>query len=509
MPLPQYQRAGTHWYVGDGFIWDDLPASYRTTPARPLECSSQLLIHNPQTQTAHATARFYHTDRPPTARGIEVAPGTIARLELATLSEIPHKQPFWIVVESNVPILPQARHEDYTFWDPAPDAMIAPTPYPGPLTDETIWVFPDCYQGGPRSWYERELLSILNPGPAPVTVRIRYFLRTRDLGAEEQFEIPPERVAGLDVWERSPQLLDSANGPPVRVQHDYAVRIDASAPVIAQTTRRARWTGRPSVVGARSLIGFPLRASGHTLWHYPGGLIADRGVLPREENFDVTWNLLFTHNLDAARPAQATISFHHPDRGPTQSQPITIPPHTSDLEWLHLRPWLDAHTAVDRPFGMTVTADLPVVPEVTCAEFEMWSQMCPGAMSAVNFYPGPLSDERRWWLGIAPAGGADDRNVEWSQSYHLLNPGAAPIQGTLTFRDAAGNRLKRPFAIPAGCVIAIHSAEIAGLSLHEPFVVYADGDGPFCAQVFVRTFTRGLAPTRGMYACMGVPMRLE
>ncbi len=508
MPQPQYQRAGTLWYAGDGFIWDDLPATCRTLPGRPLECSSQLLVYNPDTATAHVTARFYHTDRPPTSTGIDVAPGAITTLELATLSVVPHKQPFWIVVESDVPVLPQARHEDYMFWDPVPDAMVAPTPYPGPLTDETVWIFPDCYQGGPQSWYERELLSILNPGHEPVTVRIRYFLRTRESGAEEQIEIPAERVAGLDIWERGPRLLGSANGPPVRVQHDYAVRIDASAPVIAQTTRRARWTLRPSVVGARSLIGFPLRSPGPTMWHYPGGMIVDRGVLPREANFDVTWNLLFTHNLDEMHPAQATILFHHPGQAPTQSPPLTIPPLRSDLQWLHLPPWLGEHTAIDRPFGMTVSADQPVVPEVTCAEFEMWSQMCPGAMSAVNFYPGPLRDERRWWLGIAPAGGADDRNVAWLQSYHLLNPGDAPVHGSLTMLGA-GMHLEHPFTLAAGSVTAIHSTDISGLPLHAPFAVRADGDRPFCAQVFVRTFTRGLAPTRGMYACMGVPMQLD
>jgi len=37
----------------------------------------------------------------------------------------------------------------------------------------------------------------------------------------------------------------------------------------------------------------------------------------------------------------------------------------------------------------------------------------------------------------------------------------------------------------------------------------ADGDGPFCAQVFVRAFTRGVRHTRAMYSIMGLPMTLE
>lgn len=140
-------------------------------------------------------------------------------------------------------------------------------------------------------------------------------------------------------------------------------------------------------------------------------------------NCDVTWNLLFTHNIDETQKASATVTFHYSDEGATRSQPLEIPPLKSDLEWLHLKPWLGKHTRIDEPWAMTVTADRPVVPEVTCAEFEMWSQVCPGAMSAVNFYPGPLEEEKTWWLGIGQTGGADLMNTEWSQTYHLFNPG--------------------------------------------------------------------------------------
>jgi hypothetical protein len=50
MAQSQWQRAGTLWYVSDGFIRDDLPAGYRQPcgphgeSSRPLECSSQLFL---------------------------------------------------------------------------------------------------------------------------------------------------------------------------------------------------------------------------------------------------------------------------------------------------------------------------------------------------------------------------------------------------------------------------------------------------------------------------------
>jgi hypothetical protein len=513
---PQYYRPGTLWYVSDGYIWDDFPHTYRSEARRPLECSAKLFVYNPQTEAAHVTARFYHVDRPPTAVEYIVSAGNIKAIELATLPEIPHRQPFWIVVESDIPVLPQAQHEDYRVWDPVPDALIAPSPYPGPLSDETTWIFPDCYQSASRadgrftSWYERELLTILNPGQEPVTVRVRFFLRHRDLGAEEEITIPAERLFALDMYDRHPPLLGAKNGPPIRVTGDYAVRIDASGPVVSQTTRRCRWTGQPSVVGARSLIGFPLRGEGHKLWYYPGGAIIDRGVLPREQNCDVTWNLLFTHNLSETQPANAVVAFHQSDGTVTRSEPLKIAPLKSDLEWLHLKPWLGVHTQVDQPFTMIVIADQPVVPEVTCAEFEMWSQVCPGAMSAVNFYPGPLTDETHWWLGIGLAGGNDTLNTEWEQSYHLFNPGTQPVQITLSFWGLADadQPLTHTVTVGSGAVSMVRTSEIAGLPIHRPFAVCADGDGPFCPQVFARSFSRGLAHTRAMYSNVGIPLRL-
>jgi hypothetical protein len=253
------------------------------------------------------------------------------------------------------------------------------------------------------------------------------------------------------------------------------------------------------------------------VWYYPGGAIIDRGVLPRAKasqpplsQCDVTWNLLFINNVDQENKTRAIVTFHKPDGSQTTSQPLEIPPLKSILECLHGPPWLETHTQVDQPFAMTVTAEAPVAPEVTCAEFEMWSQVCPGAMSAVNFYPGPLADERTWWLGIGQAGGSDELNTEWQQTYHLFNPGSQTVQVTLSFLglEAPGQKLTRSLELGPGAVVQLKSAEIDGLPLGQLFAVRAAGDGPFCAQVFQRAFTRGLPYTRSMYSIMGLPMPL-
>ena len=215
-----YHRTGTYWFVGDGYIWDNLPVSYRPASGRPLECSSSLLVYNPQAQDAHVVARFYHVNRTPSAVEFTVPAGRLHTMDLTLQPEIPHNQSFWTVVESDVPVYPQVCHADYTYWDPTPDALIAVAPYPGPLENETSWLLPDCYQGGPQSWYERETLTILNPASETVTARIRYLLRGRVGGGEEEIEIPGGRLAALEVWERHPRLLNTENGPPIRVQGD-------------------------------------------------------------------------------------------------------------------------------------------------------------------------------------------------------------------------------------------------------------------------------------------------
>jgi len=515
MALPQYQRPGTLWYVSDGYIWDDQPIGLRPESGRPLECSSRLFIYNPQASVARVQVRIYTIGTAPRTFETQIAPENIGDIELGARTEAPHRESFWIAVESDVPVLPQARHEDYTFWDPVPDAMVAVSPYPGPLQDETSWVFPDCFQGGARSWYERETLSILNAGKEKVSVRIRYLIRNHDLGGEEQIEIPAERVAMLEVWERMPKLLGSASGPLVQVNGDYAVRIDASGPVIPQTTRRARWRGFSPVIGSRSTMGFPLRGGAHDLWYYPGGEVVDRGILPRARGehplsqCDSMWNLLFVNNLDEQKAANARATFHRPDGSSSTSDPLPIRPLKSILECLHGSPWLGRHLNAGEPFAVTVAADSPVVPEMCCAEFEMWSQVCPGAMTAVHFHPGPLTDEKTWWLGIGHAGGADDANVEWEQAFHLFNPGEQPASVTLDFLGAAGDEISHEVRVAPGAVAVVKSSGVRGLPVGTAFAVRARGDRPFCAQVFGRTFTRGLPHVRGIYSFMGVPMELE
>jgi hypothetical protein len=514
MSPAQYRRPGKLWYVSDGFIWDDHPRQYGRD-GHQLECSSKLFIYNPQKKTARVTARFHHVDRKPTETTFSVRAGAIDCLELASLNEVPHRQGFWIAVESSVPVLPQARHEDYTFWDPVPDGINAVAPYPGPLRDEKSWVFPDCFRGGSIGWYELETLSILNPSKKDLFVKVRYLHRASASVAEEEIAIPAEQVAWIEPWERLPRLTEPSGHPPLAISSEYAVRLDASAPIVAQSTRRARWKGFAPIIGERSTMGVPVSSDAPGTWYYPGGCVVDKGNLPRATpeqgalgQSDKTWNLLFVHNLNGRKPNRANVTFHHPDGSTTTPSPMALRAGCSERLDLHGDEWRGEHLELNQPFGLTVSGKTRVVPGITCAEFEIWSQVCPGAMTAVNFYPAPLRSERRWWLGIAESGGEDTRNVEWEQSYHLMNPGKRSVDVTFSFLGA-GRVITYSVSIEPEGVVRVLSTDIPRLPLHRPFAVRADGDRPFVAQVFVRARTRGHSQTRSIYSTLGTPMPLK
>jgi len=124
------------------------------------------------------------------------------------------------------------------------------------------------------------------------------------------------------------------------------------------------------------------------------------------------------NNLSADRSVDASVTFSQVDGSSSSAVISDIPPLRSVMKW----DLLEGHVEGDAPYALTVSSADPITPSICGAEFETWSQVCPGAMTAVNFYPGPLTSESAWWLGIGQAGGRDDVNTEWVQTYYLFNP---------------------------------------------------------------------------------------
>jgi hypothetical protein len=497
-----FARSGTLWYVGDGMI-SGRPQAAESAVPRAGSSSTKLFVFNPGMDDASVRLRFYDLDGPPRTIEMSVGARRILTAELEALDAVPRDRPFWIALESSTPVVPQLRHDNYAGGDGVPEAIVAVAPYPGPL-DETTWLYPDGFQGGTERWYENETITLLNPGEQAVRARLHYVLRESGVEAEEEIEVPAERVAVLNTWERRPTRVGPWGGE-VEISGDYATRIEASGPIITQQTRRARWRGRDEVTGARAVMGVPLRGGGHRLWYLPGGEFVPRGVHAGEPS----WNLLFTHNLDRSWRARVSVGFHTAIGNVGDALRVHVGAQRSELQWLNRVPSLAVPSAGGGAFALTLTSDRPIVAELTAAEFEPDGSACPGAMSAVNLYPGPLRNERTWWLGIAETGEREASATSWLQSYFLFNPAREAARVRLTIFDDAGRTMNPgPIVIAPGAVARLTSSQIAGLPAHRPLAVRADGDAPFAVLVNVRAFRRGAPYTRAMYAMLGLPMSL-
>ncbi len=78
--------------------------------------------------------------------------------------------------------------------------MISVVMFPGPLTNETEWYFPDSWMGGGGSmpWYERETMTILNPNTEDANIVAIFYLDGKDK-QRKTFTVHGQRVYPLLV----------------------------------------------------------------------------------------------------------------------------------------------------------------------------------------------------------------------------------------------------------------------------------------------------------------------
>src|SRR5262249_2084424 len=121
------------------------------------------------------TIYFEHLAREPEQHQVIVPPNRMELVQLHDLPGLPRNEVFGLGVDSDIPIVPQTPQFEFRPWQLQPDATISKVMYPGPL-DETEWYFPDGWQGGgpgtEMNWYERETLTLLNPGDTEARVTL-------------------------------------------------------------------------------------------------------------------------------------------------------------------------------------------------------------------------------------------------------------------------------------------------------------------------------------------------
>jgi hypothetical protein len=250
--MPSYRE----WYSCDGWIIDEDPRLRRD--GHPLQTSAQLSVFNPvPVGAARLRLVVFHEEDEPTEHAFEVAPESRAIVSLHELKALgPPNRWFGMQVTADTPVVAQYAVHYYRPYERVPEASLSLVMYPGPLDGHTEWYFPDGWMGGPgkMSWYERETLSVLNPGDEETRVTATFY--SEGVAHDHAFVVPARRVQPLWLydlpvfdWQR-----EDPEWPTARMVQ-FETRLVSSAPIVVQKTRRAYRPHEPTIQGMWSAFG--------------------------------------------------------------------------------------------------------------------------------------------------------------------------------------------------------------------------------------------------------------
>jgi hypothetical protein len=270
VPVPA-SSPGREWYSVEGIIFDRHGG--REIEGHPLAGASWLNVLNPAPDVeAQVSLTVFHEQREPTGHTFTVPPERSLRLALHDLAAVgPRNRQFSLLLRADRPVFPQHTWAHYRPLRPIPEDMESIALYAGPLGPaQRRWIFPDMYQGvdDGRPWYEKEVLSILNPGDGDAGVEITFydgFWR----GDRTYRAAPYERRASLTVPARrvlTVRLFDYVEVPRYgsgtvqpgslhRFNMQRALRLESTAPIIPQKTRRCQVQFDDTIVGEWTSIG--------------------------------------------------------------------------------------------------------------------------------------------------------------------------------------------------------------------------------------------------------------
>lgn len=260
---------GREWYSVEGIVFDRHGG--REVDGHPLASACWLSVLNPAADAARVTLLIYHQYGEPTEHRFTVPPARSIRLALHELPALgPRNQQFALLVRSDRPIFPQHTWAHYRPLRPIPEDMESIMLYPGPLgRAQQRWIFPDMYQGvdDERPWYEKEALSLLNPGDAQAEVAITFYdgfwrgdqsYRAAPYERPLRLSVPARRVLTVRLFDhvdvpRHGGVVRPGGGHRFNMQR--ALRLECSLPLVAQKTRRCQVQFDDTIVGEWSSIG--------------------------------------------------------------------------------------------------------------------------------------------------------------------------------------------------------------------------------------------------------------
>jgi hypothetical protein len=258
------------WYSVEGIIFDRHAG--REVDGHPLASAAWLSVLNPGGQAAVATLTVFHEVREPTEHRLSIPAGRTVRLALHELPAVgPHNQRFALCLRASQALFPQHTWADYRPLRPIPEDMESITLYRGPLgAAHCRWVFPDMYQGmdDARVWYEKEILTLLNPGDVESAVTVTFYdgfwkgatnYRGAPYERQARLTVPARRVLAVRLfdWVEVPRHGTGVVRP--GSLHGFnmqrALILDCSAPIIPQKTRRCQVHFDDTIVGEWTSIG--------------------------------------------------------------------------------------------------------------------------------------------------------------------------------------------------------------------------------------------------------------
>jgi hypothetical protein len=246
------------WYLCDNYISDRHPGFERDN--HPLTGLSWLAVLNPAESVAKLGLTVYGRENPPTHIQLEAPPNRSTLWELHQLEPaLPRNEPFGLRLTADHPIIPQGTQLEFRAFERFPEATTSKTFYPGPLDQQREWYFADGYIGGEfdqRSWYEREILYLLNPGLEEAHIELTVYSE-RD-ASSTQYWVLPERLHTL-AFADLPGLRWRRNDLGVPTSVFFSARVRSSVPIVAQKTRRDYVRFDPTVQGMWTTIGCPAR----------------------------------------------------------------------------------------------------------------------------------------------------------------------------------------------------------------------------------------------------------
>jgi hypothetical protein len=262
---------GCEWYSVEGIIYDRHGG--REIEGHPLASAAWLSVLNPAVDAvARVALTVYHERREPTEHVFSAPPGRSTRLDLHDLPEIgPRNQQFALRLFADRPIFPQHTWSDYRPLRPIPEDMESITLFPGPLGEpHRHWIFPDMYQGmdDERVWYEKEMLTLLNPGDVDSAVETTFYdgfwlgVKNYRAAAYERpvrLTVPARRVLAVRLFDLVEVPRHGTGNVRPGGAHGFnmqrALRLECSAPIVPQKTRRCQVHFDDTIIGEWTSIG--------------------------------------------------------------------------------------------------------------------------------------------------------------------------------------------------------------------------------------------------------------